>query len=206
MTKIITISREFGSGGRELGHYLAKLMNYAYYDKEIITEIASRQNLDEGFVKNVLNKRWDYPSYVCGRTFVSCATWNTDIKILVEEQRVIEELATKGNCIIVGRSAEAILKNFQPYSIFVYADSESKLKRCRRYELEGENLSDDMMIKKMMQIDKTRAHHHDMVASYKWGSREGYRLCINTSGWKIEELANIVKQLIEEWFIFNENK
>lgn len=112
----------------------------------------------------------------------------------------------KDNCVIVGRSAEAILRDFQPYSIFVYADIDSKLKRCRKYAPEGENFSDDAMRKKMIQIDKARARHHDMVASYKWGSREGYQICLNTSDWQIDKLAGIVKQLVEEWLVSEKNK
>ena len=130
--RIITISREFGSGGRELGKRLAEQLGFNYFDREIITEIAKKTAYDEHYVSLILEKGISsYPIHI-GQTFLGVSGINhTPIEVLVAQQKIIKELAEKGDCVIIGRSADAILKQYNPLNIFVYADMEYKLKRCK---------------------------------------------------------------------------
>ena len=134
MNRIITIGREFGSGGRELGRRLAERLNYAYYDKEIITEIAKKTELSENYVRNVVEKRplLQYPIHI-GGTFYGVQ--NTQLEqgawIFREQCNILKEMAEKSNCVIVGRCADYILRDYDPFRIFVYADIEKKIARCK---------------------------------------------------------------------------
>lgn len=110
--QVITISREFGSGGRELGKCLAELLNYDYYDREIITTIARQKGLDEGYVEKALeNNVWQTIPLTFHRSFISISTMRSaQTNLLVEQKRVIEGIAKVGkNCVIVGRNADVLL-------------------------------------------------------------------------------------------------
>lgn len=131
---IITISREFGSGGRELGKRLADLLGYAYYDKEIEETVAQRMNMDAGYVEQSIDQGMlvNIPLHF-GKTLASTYMLKQQVEILVEKQRVLKEIATKSDCVIVGRAADVILAEYNPCKIFVYADMAHKVERCQRY-------------------------------------------------------------------------
>lgn len=195
--KIITISREFGSGGREFGKRLADILGYAYYDREIINAIAENKELNEGYIEKILENGLlnSYPLKF-GRTFSygTAMAQNNMTKILVEQQKVIKDIASKSNCIIVGRSANIILRKYNPLNLFVYADMKSKIERCRKYGDDKEILSEKELIKKIKQVDKGRARHQELLTDIKWGNKEGYDLCINTTGLEIKELAPVIAE------------
>lgn len=201
MTKVITVSREFGSGGRELGKRLADALGYAYYDKEILEEIAKQTETNEWYVEKILEGILapHIPLHY-GRSFsrYSPITHQT-VKMLVEERNVIRLLAAKGNCVIVGRGANTILEDCGSFNIFVYADMPSKIIRCRERASEKENLTDRELEKKIRQVDQLRAKSLEMVSRFKWGNREGYHLCINTSGLVIRELVPFIAGYAKYW-------
>ena len=195
MSKIITISREFGSGGRELGKRLADNLGFAYYDREILEEIAKQTDTGEWYAENLLERNFSasIPLHF-GSSFTAYQSPTTQqtVKLMVAEQKVLCRLADKGNCIIVGRGAAALLEPWKPFSIFVYADMESKLARCRERAPESENLSDKELMKKIRQVDAQRAKIIQWSAEVKWGERGGYRLCVNTTGLPIKTIAAAV--------------
>jgi cytidylate kinase len=120
--------------------------------------------------------------------------------IITWQSEVIREIAKRGDCVIVGRAADAILSDENPFKIFVYADNQSKIERCRKRAPEDEHLTDKEIEKKIKKIDKSRATNHDLVSSYSWGNREGFDLMVNTSG---TDLKNLIKPLAEyalAWF------
>ena len=109
--KIITVSREFGSGGRELGKRLSDCLGWPYYDREIISAVARRNALDEGYVEDAL-EQGDFRGVplTIGRTFAYLPSMPHDSRQLLQEQRrVLRALAAHGDCIIVGRNADLIL-------------------------------------------------------------------------------------------------
>ncbi len=199
---IITVSREFGSGGRELGKRIAEQLGYAYYDKEIITAIAKMHNFDENYVENMLESAFPVSVPVTfGRTFsYNDPTGQQAISLLATQSRLLKEFAAKDNCVIVGRSANIILEDFNPLNIFVYADLESKIKRCRERADKNEQLTDIMIKRKIKQIDAGRAKHQRFLSDLKWGDKSGYHLCINTSGIVIKNAAPIVADFAERYF------
>ena len=119
--------------------------------------------------------------------------------MLVEERNVIRLLAAKGNCVIVGRGANTIQEERSPINIFVYADMPSKIIRCRERASEKENLTDRELEKKIRQVDNLRAKSLEMVSEFKWGNKEGYHLCVNTSGLSIKELTPLVAEYAKYW-------
>lgn len=192
--RIITISREFGSGGRELGKRLADKLGFAYYDREIIDAIATKSNLDKNYVESVLQNF----NFTFGKTLsLSPTLLKSTVDILVAERNVIKEFATQKDCVIVGRGADIILKEFNPFNIFVYADVQSKIARCKNRALENEHLSDKQLIKEFTQIDKARAKHYALLSGTKWGEKENYHLCINTTDLQIPELTAILTQYVK---------
>ena len=199
--RIITISREFGSGGRELGKRLADVLGWDYYDREIITAIAEQKCMDEAYVEKVLEQRpWQgmplhfRGSFSLGRQPVQ--TW-----LLLEQKRVIEGIAKNGrNCVIVGRNADVLLREYAPFNVFVCAEQEVKIRRCMERSGEGKDLSRREVERQMRSIDKGRAKTREMITGSAWGARESYHLIVNTTGWDIKELTPSVAKFAEDWF------
>ncbi|HJD32452.1 MAG TPA: cytidylate kinase-like family protein [Candidatus Eisenbergiella stercorigallinarum] len=201
--RIITISREFGSGGRELGKRLADALGFAYYDREIVSSIAEKCDLDEGYVENVLRKGLTINVPVTfGHTFYfySDPASENELKVLNTQQQIIRELAQRGDCVMVGRCSGVILEKENPLRLFVYADMEWKVKRCRERASESERLTDREFEKKIRQIDAGRARHQKLLSDRKWGDREGYDLCVNTTGVEIKKLIPGLKEYALCWF------
>lgn len=198
---VITVSREFGSGGRELGKRLADELGYAYYDREIVEEIAKKSELDEHYVEYALDGGMfrNFPVHF-GRTFSYSPTlMANETKLLAEQNKLLKELAEKGNCVIVGRAADVILRDFNPFNLFVYADMESKVKRCRLKGYEHEHFTDKEMIRKIKRIDADRKRYHGVISDIPWGDRHGYHLCINTSGRDVKALVPFVVDYYKLW-------
>ncbi len=189
---IITVSREFGSGGREVGKRLADALGYRYFDKEIVEYIAERHQMDEKYVDAALNNglMGDFPLHF-GRTFsyATTAMMAHNTKLFAEQHKVLREIAAEGNCIIVGKAADVILQEFKPFRLFVYAEMRSRIARCRTREEEGEHLSDKAMERKTKRIDSERARYHEIFSGTPWGNKAGYDLCINTTGQEIKKLV-----------------
>ncbi len=197
--RVITISREFGSGGRELGKRLADMLGIAYYDTEIITEIAKQTNLDENYVSTISEKGMPSFNFHFGHTFGTTIN-QTAMEVVVAQHKVIKELAKKGDCVIVGRCADKILQDQNPLRIFVHADMAYKLKRCREKNLQDSGLSDKQMIRKIKSIDSGRKKMHEFVSGGAWGDMWEYDLCINTTGVTIKEITPCVFEYANVWF------
>lgn len=201
MNKIITISREFGSGGREIGKRLADKLGFSYYDREIITEVAKETDMAEQYIQNISEKGVSPYPFQFAKTFaVYSNLQKQQTEILVAEQKIIKHVAEKGNCVIVGRGANSILKEYNPMNIFVYADMESKLERCRARASEDEKFTDKEMKNKIIQIDKERKNYNNIISNLEWGDKKNYNLCINTSRIDIKTIISPLADYIETWF------
>ena len=203
---IITVSREFGSGGREVGKRLADELGYAYYDREIVTAIAQKTKLDEGYVASALEGGMFRAVPVhFGRTFSYSATFRSGAtNLFVEQHKIIRELAARGNCVIVGRAADAILEEYHPFNLFVYADMDAKVKRCMDRAPEGEQLSEREMLRHIKKVDSDRAKYYEMFSDTRWGAKEGYHLCVNTTGANIKALVPVIAQYACTWMESNQ--
>ena len=201
--KIITISREFGSGGRELGKRLADFTGFDYYDSEIISAVAQKSGLDKKYVENTLNNHgWQsYPMTYRNTLGASGYMQSSKVQLLLEQKKVIEEIAALGkDCIIVGRNADLILKEYHPFSIFVCAKQDAKVRRCMERAPEGENLSEKELVRKMKQIDKMRSQTREIMSDSVWGEPCEYHLTVNTTDWEIKDLVPGVFDFAMRWF------
>lgn len=199
--RIISVSREFGSGGRELGKRLADNLGFAYYDREIVLSLAEQTGMDENSLEQQLEIAAPVPfSIHFAQSFSDGYMVNdSTVQLLSLQTRLIKELAAKGDCVIVGRGADAILEDEQPFRLFVYAEKEAKLARCRSRAAEGEILSDKDILRRMKQIDKRRAEFHDIISSRPWGDKESYDLCVNTTGTEIKVVVPAVAEYYRRW-------
>ena len=200
MSRIITIGREFGSGGRELGRRLAEELGYAYYDQEIVTEIAQRTALSEAFVHQILEHKpvTAFPIRI-GRTFTTVVNsqpeqWH---EIFRQQYQILRELADKADYVIVGRCADWMLRAYQPFRIFVYADMEHRMLRCRQKGAEHEAMSDKELRQHIQAVDRHRASYSSYCNDQKWGDKTKYDLCINTGLESVKEIAHHVAQYLK---------
>lgn len=200
MAKVITIGREFGSGGREIGKRLADELGIAYYDNEIITEIAKRTDLAEGYVEHVMA---DSPSTLIpitiGRSFYMGVDpiMEQNNTIYREQSLLIQELAEKSDCVIVGRSADYILRERNPLRLFIYAEMPFKMERCRKRAPEQEHFTDKELKRHIIDVDRKRGKYYQFFTGQTWGDKLNYDLCINTSRASIGEVVCAMTRLVK---------
>ncbi len=196
---IITVSRQFGSGGREVGKRLADALGLQYYDKELVTEIANHTDLNEGYVASVLESGgFANYAFTFGRSMPFVSTTPAPVTdVLVAQQKIIKAIGEKGNCVIVGRSADVILKDYKPFRIFVYADNDSKIARCRARAPEGEHYTDKQMLRRFKEIDGGRKKLHDLLGTHPWGDKANYDLMLNTTNVNIKAIIPALSEYIK---------
>jgi len=201
MKSIITIGREFGSGGKEIGKMLADHFKIPFYDKEIIA-IASKQSgiAEEFFYQNdeVQTGSFIYALLMGTFSIGEGGMINPDMplnqKVFLAQFDVIKKAAKEGSCVIMGRCADYVLRDMDNIlSFFISADMDSKIKRMSEYHKDKEkNIVD--YIKKM---DKKRAEYYKFYAGNQWGIANNYDLCINSSKIGIKNSFNVIKNYIE---------
>lgn len=196
---IITIGREFGSGGRELGKRLADELHVPYYDKEILEEVKNRSPYGMSYIEEVSEKRpYSIPTLHFGNSFLYykdvALEQNIDVHSLQND--ILKELATKSSCIIIGRGADYTLRELNPFNIFVYADMDSKVKRCKERLKEGEEVTDKELIKDIKNTDKKRKNFYEFYTGKKWGDKSSYHLMVNSSNVNIKDMSKCIADLI----------
>ena len=201
MGRIITIGRQFGSGGRELGRRLAELLGAEYYDKEIITEIAKHTSLSEEYVRNLVECKPHslYPITI-GKSIAYVGDYQLSQQQAVysAQNAIIKDLAAKTDCVIVGRCADYILRDQNPFRIFVYAEMDSRIKRCIERAESNEKLTEKEIKRHIKDIDKGRAKYYEFYTGREWGDKENYDLCINTTNAVIKDLVLGVARIFGE--------
>ena len=183
---IITISREHGAGGREIAFELAKKLNIPCYDKELTSMVAKDTGLAVDYISKLENNI-SQPMYELYLT-------KTPTAIAREAQNnVLEAIAQKGSCVIVGRCADYILKEYNPYRIFIYANMEHKQQRIMN------NYKDtkDTAYENILKSDKNRARFYNETTGQTWGAKENYDLCINSSI-GVEQTVNLIYNYINQ--------
>ena len=202
MNTVITIGRQFGSSGRRLGYLLAQHLGYAYYDKEILKQIVDETQLSQSYVNDILEGK---TSRVFPITFEQ--TMNVYSEMVMQplqevyraQTEVIEKMATKSNCVIVGRCADFILKteDVKLFKLFIYADLDNRIQRCIDHAREGEDTSYKAMKKEILKIDKSRARYYEDYTLRRWGDKENYDICINTTNMNVDEMVPHLAKLFE---------
>ena len=206
MARIITVSRQFGSGGRELGKRLSDLLGWDYYDREIIQMLSEQQGLDPEYVHGVLSGHgWHQYQLTFRNSFRQPMGTNwRHTEVLVKQREIIEEIAAEGNdCVIVGRDADVILHDRNPFRIYVCADMESRLARCVRYEEKKEpeeRLTEKEILRNIRRIDRNRRQTREVLTGKTASDGSTFDLTVNATNWDIKKLAEAVAEFSGRWF------
>ncbi len=206
MARIITVSRQFGSGGRELGKRLSDLLGWDYYDREIIQLLSERQGLDPEYIHKTLSGHgWHQFQLTYRNSFrqpVSAAFRHTEV--LVKQREIIREIAQEGDdCVIVGRDADVILHDEAPFRIFVCADIQSRLARCVRFEEKkepAERLTEKEILRNIRRIDRDRRQTREILTGKSAADGSAFDLTVNATNWDIKKLAEAVAEFSVRWF------
>ncbi|MEQ3231896.1 AAA family ATPase [Fusicatenibacter saccharivorans] len=192
--RIITISREFGSGGRFIGEEIAKKLGIAYYDKNIISKIAEKSGLSPEYIqeKAELSTRKGLFAYAfTGRDI----TGKSVEDIVYEAQRkIILEIAEKEECVIIGRNADFILKDREDVlNVFIHGNIEKKTERiCRLYDVDAAEA-----VKMMTDVDKRRMTNYNFYTEQKWGKADNYTLTLNSSELGYDLCEKIITECVK---------
>lgn len=201
MNRIITVGREFGSGGRELAKRLADKLQIAYYDHEILLEISKKTSLAEEYVRQVVEHKptMRYPITIGHTLHAPYPDYILDQQnaIYAGQTEVIREMAQKSDCVIVGRCADYILRDMKPLRLFISADINARVERCRRNAEENERFSDKKLKQMILKVDKGRARYYHNYTGQKWGNRENYDICINTTHLDIKQTVEALAMMIK---------
>ena len=200
MNKIITVGRQFGSGGRELGRRLAEQLGFEYYDKEIITEIAKHTSLSEEYIQQVLEctPHRLYPITVAHSMALSEDYSFRQIQSIYEAQsEILKNMAENSNCVIVGRCADYILRDYKPFRLFVHASLESRTHRCLERSNPNERYTEKQIKSKIKYIDRGRARYYGFYTGQKWGDKRNYDMCINTTDTDVKDIVPVLAKIFE---------
>ena len=194
--KIITISRQFGSGGRSIGKAVAEKLGYEYYDSELAWQVAKKTGFDQSFVaeageyapgKSMLSYAFGTSHHSSGAVNASDYLWSTQCS-------VINELAEKGNCVIVGRCADYILRNREDcLNVFIHASTEYKAERI--VELYG--VRDESPEKRLNEKDTKRRVNYKYFTGREWGIASNYHICLDSGVLTPQKCVEIICEAAE---------
>ena len=192
--RIITISREFGSGGRFIGEEVAKKLGIAYYDKNIIGQIAEKSGLSPEYIQEnaeLSPKKGLFAYAFSGRDI----TGKSVEDMVYEAQRnIILELAEKEPCVIIGRNADYILKDRDDVlNVFIHGDMLEKIKRITGLY----NVKEKEAVKMMADTDKRRRTNHNFYTDQNWGKASNYTLCLNSSQLGYDRCEMIIMECVK---------
>ena len=204
--RIITISRQFGSGGRELGKRLSDILGWDYYDKEIIESLSEDQGMDAEHVREALSHHgWHNVQLTYKNSFAHLGfDHGLRTQLLVRQREIIQEIANAGNdCIIVGRDADVILQEYHPFRVFICADLQARLERCMAHEKKkprSQQLSEKVVLRNIRSIDKSRARTREVLTGKRHGDSSMFDLTVKATHWEVKHLAPAVAEFAGHWF------
>lgn len=193
--KIITIGREYASGGRAVGKKISEKLGIPFYNKEILHMAAEKLNMSADDVKYADETAAN--SLLYSMSLMSNLSTATSLplndRIFIEEREVIKALAQQGPCVIVGRCADSILKDIRDdvLNVFIYSDTESRAKRA----IEEYGESPEGVYAALRKHDKKRSTYYNLNTGQKWGAKDNYDLCIDSSKIGIEMCADTIIHL-----------
>lgn len=199
---VITIGRQYGSGGREFGKHLADALGFKFYDQEIVDITSKKHNINIEVSKASDEKATNSLLYsiVTAGSFDGMFFNNYEMpandKVFLAQADVIKELANESSCVMVGRCANYVLRdeeNIKKVDLFIYADLDSRIERIKKlYEL-----NDAQAKSKIIKTEKVRKNYYNYYSSGEWGNPSEYDLCINMSGISVDGAVEVVKKYIE---------
>lgn len=199
--KIITISRQFACGGREIGKMVADKLGIDFYDKELLAIVAKKSGyavefLEETgeFVNTSLLFNVATGSMMGHRQFIHSSDMPIADKVYVAQHNIIKELAEKGPCVIIGRGADYILKDRDDcFNVFIHADMDFRKERAVKVH----NMSEKNLEKEILKRDKRRANHYNHYSDGDWGAVQNYHITLNSSVIGFEKCADIICDLVQ---------
>ena len=203
MDTIITIGRQYGSGGHEIGQNLASKLNIPYYDKELLKRAAQ----DSGMCHEIFEHHDEVPTssflynlvmdtYSFGINTSGYVEMPISHKVFLAQFEAIKNIASEGPCVIVGRCADYALSDFNNVlNVFIYADMDKRISRVSRLY----NLSTDDARDSIVKKDKQRANYYNFYSTKKWGKAETYDLCINSSLLGIDGTTELIAQFVNDF-------
>jgi len=189
---IITIAREYGSGGRYVGKLIAEKLGLKFYDKDLIEIISNESGLSASYIE--ANEENLHGSLLSSFNTQYYNNLSNDDNLFIAESKAIKEIADKGGCVIVGRCSNHILKeNENVINIFLYSDDENKVKRAVTYY----GLSEKNALKEINRINRNREKHYHYYTHEKWKDVNNYHLCINVDILGVEETAKYIADFVK---------
>ncbi len=211
MGHVVTIGRQFGSGGHEVGRRLALRLGIPFYDKELITLTAEQSRFAESYLSKMdeqkpsilnMNTAGIIPGagVAMTREVVVNQFYNLspNDQVFLEKSKVIQALAEKGSCVIVGRCADYVLRDHDTVNFFIQANLEDRINRKLALEEHAEH-NKASMEKLIKTTDKNRAKYYEYYTHKKWGDASNYDLCINTSAIGVDGAVEVMMKFIEEF-------
>ena len=204
---IITIARQYGSGGREIGEKVASMLNIPIFDKQLITDAAAKGNLNEDVLRrtdesaaNSLLYTLAMGSNVVGTSMHFGYKMPINDKLFILQSEVIKAYAAEGSCVIIGRCSDYVLREEENvFRIFIYGDIEHRKERVQSRHPE---LKSSQIIDVINKTDKRRASYYNFYTGNKWGKYDNYDMAINSSTLGIDDTAELIaacaKKLMEE--------
>ena len=199
--KIVTISRQYGSGGRYIGENLAKAMGVPCYDEKLIDMVAKESGFAQSFVAEKGERMTGSLLFnIASSLSLANNVFSTNNGVTLQDEiyftqnRIIKELADKGPCVIVGRCADYILREREDcLNVFIFADNESKIERAEKYF----NITREEAPAVLKKKDKARANHYKYYTDQEWGMASNYDLCLNSGLIGIEGCVKAIQQVLE---------
>ncbi|MGI6766640.1 MAG: AAA family ATPase [Lentihominibacter sp.] len=191
--KIITISREFGSGGRLIGQRLAEKLGIPFYDKQLLDRIAEESGFSKRMIQDAEKKAKNSFLYslasAMGTVEAGPESLSLNERFFLAQFDTIRKIASEGPCVIVGRCADYILRGI-PYAtnVFIYAEEADKIKRA----VEDYGVPEDQVLKMMKETDKARANYYAYHTGRKWGERLNYNMLIDSGYLEIEDIVDLI--------------
>lgn len=198
MTNIITISREFGSGGHEIGEHVAQQLGWKFYDRHIVEQVAKESGLSEKFIEESGEYATSRSSLLFNLSIAGAAMGSGSLslydEIYVEQCKLIKKLAAESPCVIVGRCADYVLRERQDcMDIFIWADVKARIERISGQVKEGK--SPEKMLKER---DNRRRVYYRNYTGQEWGKVQNYQLALCSSALGLETCAELIVQLVKQ--------
>ena len=188
---VITIAREYGSGGRYIGKLVAEKLGIKLYDKEFVKKVAEETGFSEEFIKNNEQKRDALADLNNGYYF----GLNNADELFLKESEIIKNTAEKESCVIVGRCADFILNDRKDVTkVFIYSDMENKVKRATEFY----GLDKAKAEKEITRINKLRANHYKYYTEKEWNNPNNYDICINSDTLGVEKSADLICEIVNK--------
>lgn len=194
---IVTISREYGSGGREVGQKLAQALGVPFYDNELITLAAKKSGYAEGLFEETNQKPAGSLLYTLSMYGAGVAAFDLPLndKVFLVQSDVIKDVAAQGPCVIVGRCADYVLRDCaNTVNVFIYGDPAARVERAVGKLGLPAAKAKDMVAK----IDKRRASYYDYYTSQKWGRASNYDICIDSSTLGIDGTVEVIRCFVAQ--------